>query len=142
MKGVTRDDLIRLMVGRTITNLFPKQDVEAGEVVLQVENLSRLGSSKMSALNCARARSWAWRGWLARAAPTWPAPFLAWSRPPPGGFQIEGKEVAHHLAAAGDWPGVGLRARRPPAAWPDPADAHHRQHQPAHAAGSTPATAG
>jgi rhamnose transport system ATP-binding protein len=44
IKDVTRDDLIRMMVGRTITNLFPKQDVQPGEVVLQVENLSRPGA--------------------------------------------------------------------------------------------------
>jgi rhamnose transport system ATP-binding protein len=44
MKDVTRDDLIRMMVGRTITNLFPKQDVKAGEVVLKAEHLTREGS--------------------------------------------------------------------------------------------------
>jgi rhamnose transport system ATP-binding protein len=44
MKDVTRDDLIRMMVGRTITNLFPKQHVHAGEIVLNVENLTRAGS--------------------------------------------------------------------------------------------------
>jgi len=44
MKDVTRDDLIRMMVGRTITNLFPKQDVRAGEVILKAEHLSRPGS--------------------------------------------------------------------------------------------------
>jgi rhamnose transport system ATP-binding protein len=44
IKDVTRDDLIRMMVGRTITNLFPKQDVQAGEVMLHVENLSRAGA--------------------------------------------------------------------------------------------------
>ena len=44
MKDVTRDDLIRLMVGRTITDLFPKQDVKAGDVMLKVENLTRKGS--------------------------------------------------------------------------------------------------
>jgi rhamnose transport system ATP-binding protein len=44
LKDVTRDDLIRLMVGRTITNLFPKQDVKAGDVVLKVENLGREGT--------------------------------------------------------------------------------------------------
>jgi rhamnose transport system ATP-binding protein len=44
MKDVTRDDLIRMMVGRTITDLFPKQDVKAGDVVLKVENLTRAGS--------------------------------------------------------------------------------------------------
>jgi len=44
MKDVTRDQLIRMMVGRTISNLFPKQDVEAGEVVLKVEKLTRQGA--------------------------------------------------------------------------------------------------
>jgi rhamnose transport system ATP-binding protein len=44
MKDISRDELIRLMVGRTISKLFPKQDVEAGDVILQVENLSRTGA--------------------------------------------------------------------------------------------------
>lgn len=44
VKDVTRDDLIRMMVGRTITDLFPKLDVEAGDVILKLEHLSREGS--------------------------------------------------------------------------------------------------
>ncbi len=44
MDGVTQDDLIRMMVGRTVTDLFPKQEVAAGEVVLRVKNLTRRGS--------------------------------------------------------------------------------------------------
>jgi rhamnose transport system ATP-binding protein len=44
MKDITRDDLIRMMVGRTITNLFPKQEVEAGNIVLEVEHLTRVGA--------------------------------------------------------------------------------------------------
>ena len=44
VKDVTRDDLIRMMVGRTITNMFPKQDVEPGKVVLKVDHLSRAGA--------------------------------------------------------------------------------------------------
>ncbi|HQE94159.1 MAG TPA: sugar ABC transporter ATP-binding protein [Anaerolineae bacterium] len=43
LSDVTRDELIRLMVGRTISNMFPKQDVKAGDVALKVENLSRPG---------------------------------------------------------------------------------------------------
>jgi rhamnose transport system ATP-binding protein len=43
-KNVTRDDLIRMMVGRTITNLFPKQEVKPGEMALKVENLTREGT--------------------------------------------------------------------------------------------------
>jgi rhamnose transport system ATP-binding protein len=44
MKDVTRDDLIRMMVGRKISNLFPKQEVEAGDVALKVEGLTREGA--------------------------------------------------------------------------------------------------
>lgn len=44
IKDLTRDDLIRMMVGRTISNLFPKQDVQAGDVMLKVEHLSRTGA--------------------------------------------------------------------------------------------------
>jgi rhamnose transport system ATP-binding protein len=43
VKEVTRDELVRLMVGRTITNLFPKQDVKPGEVALKVDHLSCAG---------------------------------------------------------------------------------------------------
>jgi inositol transport system ATP-binding protein len=36
---VTRDGIIRMMVGREITQMFPKEEVPIGEVVLRVENL-------------------------------------------------------------------------------------------------------
>ncbi|MDQ7743839.1 sugar ABC transporter ATP-binding protein [Hydrogenophaga pseudoflava] len=37
---VTRDDIIRMMVGREITQMFPKETVPIGDVVLSVKNLS------------------------------------------------------------------------------------------------------
>jgi ABC-type sugar transport system, ATPase component len=37
---VTRDDIIRMMVGREITQMFPKEEVPLGEVLLSVRNLS------------------------------------------------------------------------------------------------------
>ncbi len=40
---VTRDELIRMMVGRTIDTLFPKKEVERGEVMLRVEGLTKEG---------------------------------------------------------------------------------------------------
>lgn len=43
VKDVTRDELIRMMVGRTLSNLFPKIEVEPGEVVLKVEGLTKKG---------------------------------------------------------------------------------------------------
>ncbi len=41
---VNRDDLIRMMVGRTISTLFPKQPARLGDVALKVDALSRPGA--------------------------------------------------------------------------------------------------
>ncbi len=43
MQGVTREELIRMMVGRTVSSLFPKANVQPGAVALKAENLSRRG---------------------------------------------------------------------------------------------------
>ncbi len=40
---VNRDDIIRMMVGRDISQMFPKEEVEIGDVVLSVKNLTREG---------------------------------------------------------------------------------------------------
>jgi inositol transport system ATP-binding protein len=40
---VTRDDIIRMMVGREITQMFPKETVPIGDVVLSVKNLTLKG---------------------------------------------------------------------------------------------------
>mgnify|MGYP003593516793 CR=1 FL=1 len=43
---LTRKDIISMMVGRELTHLFPKVEVEIGEPVLEVRNLSRKGKFK------------------------------------------------------------------------------------------------
>ncbi|HWU16339.1 MAG TPA: sugar ABC transporter ATP-binding protein [Devosia sp.] len=40
---VTRDDIIRMMVGREITQMFPKEEVPIGDVVLSVKDLALRG---------------------------------------------------------------------------------------------------
>jgi inositol transport system ATP-binding protein len=42
-KDVTRDDIIRMMVGREITEMFPKIDCPIGDVILEVKNLTLPG---------------------------------------------------------------------------------------------------
>ena len=40
---VTRDEIIRMMVGRNVDQMFPKEDVELGDVLLSVKNLTLNG---------------------------------------------------------------------------------------------------
>ncbi|MDI9241600.1 sugar ABC transporter ATP-binding protein [Fusibacillus kribbianus] len=48
MDGVTRDELISMMVGRQVKNVFPKTDCEIGDVVFKVEGLTGKGFSDIS----------------------------------------------------------------------------------------------
>jgi len=43
LASTDRDQLIRLMVGRPVDQLFPKQSTQPGEVLLSVDNLGRAG---------------------------------------------------------------------------------------------------
>lgn len=44
IKNMTTDSMIRLMVGRELTAMFPKVDCPIGDVILKVENLSSPGA--------------------------------------------------------------------------------------------------
>jgi rhamnose transport system ATP-binding protein len=94
MQDITRDDLIRMMVGRTITNLFPKQDVPAGEVILKVEHLTRAGSFHDVSFDLRRGEILGLAG-LVGAGRTNVARAIFGVEPATGGrIQVEGREVA------------------------------------------------
>ena len=48
MEGVTTKELISMMVGRTVENVFPKQECPIGDVVFRVEHLSGKGFEDIS----------------------------------------------------------------------------------------------
>lgn len=41
ISGITIDEIIRMMVGRTLKDMFPKREVEIGEPILKVEKFSK-----------------------------------------------------------------------------------------------------
>jgi ribose transport system ATP-binding protein len=46
VREVTKDKLISYMVGRTLNNLFPKQEVKRGGIALELKNFSSIGAYK------------------------------------------------------------------------------------------------
>jgi rhamnose transport system ATP-binding protein len=93
LKEVSRDDLIRLMVGRTISNLFPKQEFQAGEVALKVENLSRSGIFEDISFELRRGEILGMAG-LVGAGRTDVARAIFGVEPPTSGkIEVEGQEV-------------------------------------------------
>jgi rhamnose transport system ATP-binding protein len=94
IKDATRDELIRLMVGRTITDLFPKQNVKPGEVVLKVDHLGRTGSFQDVSFELRKGEILGMAG-LVGAGRTNVARAIFGVEPATAGtIQIEGKEVA------------------------------------------------
>jgi rhamnose transport system ATP-binding protein len=57
---MTTDEMVRRMVGRDLSALFPKQDAAVGEAVLKVERPRARACSSTSPSRSAPARSWRW----------------------------------------------------------------------------------
>ena len=66
------DKLVRLMVGRDIENLYPKTEVEIGDVVPAPKGSPAATSSRTAPSRCAPGRSWASPASSGPAAPSWP----------------------------------------------------------------------
>lgn len=94
MKDITRDDLIRMMVGRTITNLFPKQNVKAGDVVLKVEQLSRAGAFKDVSFELRRGEILGMAGLVGAGRTNVARAIFGVEPPTEGRIQVEGQDVA------------------------------------------------
>ena len=102
---LTVDEMVRRMVGRDLGALFPKQDVEPGDVVLEVDGLSR--DRRLRATSPSRsapARSSRWPGWSAPAAPRWCSRSSASTRATPARSRSRGKTLQARLAHARRWP--------------------------------------
>lgn len=93
MQAVTRDELIRLMVGRTISNLFPKEQVTAGNVILKVDQLTRAGAFEDVSFELRSGEILGMAG-LVGAGRTDVARAIFGVEPPTSGtIQIEGQEI-------------------------------------------------
>jgi rhamnose transport system ATP-binding protein len=93
---VTEDDIIRQMVGRSVENLFPKEDAVIGGPVLEVKNLSSAGvfddvsfTVRSGEIVCFAGLVGAGRSEIARAV-------FGVDRYDSGSVAIEGKTVPAH----------------------------------------------
>ena len=66
MNDITDDEIVKQMVGRELTNIYPpKNDAEVGEVLLDVKNYSSIHGvpSRTVRSSFEEARSWASAAW-------------------------------------------------------------------------------
>ena len=88
---LTREDLVRMMVGRTIEDYFPPLGGEReGRRSWRCAASPGAGASRTSASSCTRGRSSAWPAWWARAGTCSPGASSAWSRYDAGEIVVKG----------------------------------------------------
>lgn len=90
---VTVDDLVRMMVGREIKDLFPKEDIEIGEEVLRVENLSRHGKFKDVSFNVHKGEIFGISGLVGAGRSEMAMCLFGGDRADSGKIFLSGKEV-------------------------------------------------
>jgi rhamnose transport system ATP-binding protein len=93
VKDVTRDDLIRMMVGRTITEMFPKQDVQAGKVVLKVDHLTREGAFRDISFELREGEILGMAGLIGAGRTNVARAIFGVEPPTSGTIQLDGREI-------------------------------------------------
>ena len=115
MKDLDRDGLVKLMVGREVTAVFPKRAVAVGGVVMRVEGL-RCGARGLRDISFElRAGEILGLSGLVGSGRTELAETLFGLTPADGGEISVGGARAHRFASRGDRARDRLRARGPPA---------------------------
>ena len=51
LRETTQDEIIKMMIGRTIGHMFPKKESHVGDEIMRVENLSQLGAFQNVSFN-------------------------------------------------------------------------------------------
>ncbi len=77
LSSVSTTDIVRMMVGRQIVDLYQHEPRTPGKVLLEVADLAGSATPARSPLRSKRAKSSACPGWLALAEPKWPGCYSA-----------------------------------------------------------------
>jgi rhamnose transport system ATP-binding protein len=91
--SVDRDELIRMMVGRPVDQLFPKTTVQLGEVLLKVSSLSRAGEFADVSFDVRRGETLGIYGLVGAGRSELAQTLFGMSRAHSGTVQLEGREV-------------------------------------------------
>lgn len=87
------DELVKMMVGRNLQTLYPKEDVQIGEPVLKVERLSRAGEFNNVTFELKRGEILGFAGLVGAGRTEVASAIFGVEKPEGGKIYIEGREV-------------------------------------------------
>ena len=106
VNGITNADLIKAMVGRKITELFPKPKVELGPPVLEVRKLSRTGFFRDISFDVRAGEILGFTGLVGAGRTEVLESVCGITRPDSGAVFLEGREV--HIRRPSDAMELGI----------------------------------
>jgi rhamnose transport system ATP-binding protein len=106
--GLTPDELVRRMVGRELSQLFPKQAAEIGETVLRVERLTREGVFIDVSFEVRRGEIVALAGLVGAGRSEVARAIFGIDRPDAGHVEVDGRRLKPGSPTAAMRAGVGL----------------------------------
>jgi len=95
-RDVTRDDIIRMMVGRELTHMFPKEEVPFGDVALSVKDLALEGVFQGVSFDLRSGEILGLAGLIGSGRSSLAATLFGVTPATSGSIAIEGTEVAIH----------------------------------------------
>ncbi len=99
---MTRDDIIRMMVGREITQMFPKETVPIGDVVLSVKDLTLNGVFRDVSFDVRAGEILGIAGLVGSGRSNVAETIFGVTPADAGTIEINGKPVTIDLAGGGD----------------------------------------
>ena len=91
--GITNSDLVKAMVGRELTAMYPEKTAKIGDVVLEVDNISKEGYFKNVSFNVRRGEILALTGLVGAGRTEVCQNIYGIMTPDTGSIRLEGKEV-------------------------------------------------
>lgn len=91
--SVTIDEVIRMMVGRELTEMFPREDVEIGPVILRAENLTKKGQLYDISFEVRKGEILGFSGLVGSGRTELARLIFGLDKPDSGQICIDGKEV-------------------------------------------------
>ena len=92
-KNMTEDDLIRLMVGRKIEDIFPPKNSKFGETILKVEGLTRKGEFENVSFSVKRGEIVGFAGLVGAGRTETMMTLFGERKPDSGSVEVKGKHM-------------------------------------------------
>jgi len=94
---ITEAEMIRMMVDRDVTELFPKMESQIGEPILEVKNLTRAGEFENVSFTLRKGEIFGFAGLMGAGRTEIVETIMGVRKPDSGEIYLNGKKIVNHI---------------------------------------------